>query len=44
MRGESATPAEAARQLAEFGASGQRYRLIRSDGEVILTVEAGWRK
>jgi len=43
MQGENATPADAMRQLVEFGAGGQRYRMVRSDGEVILTVEPGWR-
>jgi hypothetical protein len=43
MQGESATPTDAAKQLAEFGASGQRYRMVRSDEVVILYVEAGWR-
>jgi len=44
MRGESATPADAVKQAVEFGASGQRYRLVRSDGEVVLVLEPGWRK
>lgn len=44
MRGESETPGDAALKLGEYGASGQRYRLVRSDDEVVLYVEAGWRK
>jgi hypothetical protein len=44
MRGESGTAAGAARQLVTYGFSGQRYRMVRSDGEVVLTVEPGWRK
>jgi hypothetical protein len=43
MQGESETPGDAARQLVGYGSGGQRYRMVRSDGEVILTVEAQWR-